>query len=177
MFPQLSELDTPRLTLAGEAVTLCSCSRQWRASITGARPVLRNCVGGVIVGSTGHRAGLSNEGNTTLPHTSTPAQPSPIPGPIARVNHAVGNRSAVQWAPGGIQAIRRYGAAAGGIMTRLMNSVGFVYKSSREQILILIPESTAEPDRVRPTCMFYSDVFPLKKTLMFYMTNTQGRTS
>lgn len=28
-------------------------------------------------------------------------------------------------------------------MTRLMNSVGFVYKSSREQISILIPESAA----------------------------------
>lgn len=24
------------------------------------------------MGSTGHRAGLSNEGNTTLPHTSSP---------------------------------------------------------------------------------------------------------
>lgn len=34
--------------------------------------MLRNCVGGVIVGSTGHRAGLSNEGNTTLSHASTP---------------------------------------------------------------------------------------------------------
>lgn len=34
--------------------------------------MLGNCVGEVIVGSTGHRAGLSNEGNTTLPHASTP---------------------------------------------------------------------------------------------------------
>lgn len=72
MFPQLSELDTPPLTLAGETVTLRSCSCQWWASITGVRPVLRNCVGGVIVGSTGHRVGLSNEGNRTLPHASTP---------------------------------------------------------------------------------------------------------
>lgn len=43
-----------KLTLVGETVTLCSCSRQWWASITGARPVVRNCVGGVVVGSTGH---------------------------------------------------------------------------------------------------------------------------
>lgn len=33
--------------------------------------MLRNCVGGVIVRSTGHRAGLSNEGNTALPRAST----------------------------------------------------------------------------------------------------------
>lgn len=37
----------------------------------GARPVVCNCVGGVSVGSAGHSPSLPNEGNTTLPHTST----------------------------------------------------------------------------------------------------------
>lgn len=44
--------------------------------------MLRNCVGGVIAGSTGHRAGLSNEGNTTLPHTSTPRSHLQSQGPL-----------------------------------------------------------------------------------------------
>lgn len=57
--------------------------------------MVRNCVGGVSVGSTGHSPGLSNEGNTTLPHTNI-TQPSPIPGPIAHVNHTISNRYAVQ---------------------------------------------------------------------------------
>lgn len=52
------------------SLTECSspCSCQWRASITGARSALRNCVGGVSVGSGGHSPGLSNEGNTSLLH-------------------------------------------------------------------------------------------------------------
>lgn len=71
VFPYFSESDILRLTLVSENVSRCSCTCQWWASITSTRPVVRNCVGGVSTGSTGHSPGLSNEGNTTLPHTNT----------------------------------------------------------------------------------------------------------
>lgn len=88
------------------------------------------------MGSTGHRAGLSNEGNTTLPHTSTPRghlqSQAPLPASITPSvidpRHSERQEAykpsedmalwPVEWRP------------------RLMNSVGFVYKSTREQILI-----------------------------------------
>lgn len=70
VFSQFGEPDTQGLSTVSEKVTLCSCSCQRWASITSAGPVVRNCVGGVSTGSTGHSPGLSNEGNTTLPHTN-----------------------------------------------------------------------------------------------------------
>lgn len=69
------------------------------------------------MGSTGHSPSLSNEGNTTLPHTSTSAQPSPIPGPIAHVNHTISNR----WC----QVI--YSTLDSEITLQLMHCIMFVY--------------------------------------------------
>lgn len=143
MFPQLSECDALRLTLENETVTLCSCSCQWRASITGARPVLCNCVEGVVVGSTGHCAGLSNEGNTTLPHTNTQYShlQSQAPLPVSITPSVIDTR--YSRVPGGVQAIKIYGSLASGIMLQLIHSAGFVYKTTRRQILVLIPKITA----------------------------------
>lgn len=97
-------------------------SAQLLASLTGINN-RRRCLGLVIAlegsrrGQQAALTGLSNEGNTTLPHADTHThtrQPSPIPGPIARVNHAICNRYAAAPLPPGAQAIKIDVAPAAG---------------------------------------------------------------
>lgn len=111
-----------------ETVTLCSCSCHWWASITGARPVVRNCVGGVSVGSTGHSPCLSNEGNTTLPHTNTLHShlQSQAPLPVSITASVIDVRYS-QTLPGGPQAIKINSTLTSEIRLRLMRRVMFVY--------------------------------------------------
>lgn len=92
--------------------------------------MVRNCVGGVSVGSTGHSPGLSNEGNTTLPHTNTLHShlQSQAPLPVSITPSVIDMRYSLTL-PGGLQAIKIYSTSSE-IMLRLMHCVVVVYMTT-----------------------------------------------